>query len=58
MEKVVQNSITDVINRLHHIKGNDRFALLMEHMENLIFDDEDAEEILWVKNLVCEEEEK
>ena len=44
--------------RLHHIKGNDRFALLMEHMENLIFDDEDAEEILWVKNLVCEEEEK
>ena len=58
MEKVVQHSITDVINRLHHIKGNDRFALLMEHMENLIFDDEDAEEILWVKNLLCKEEEK
>ena len=58
MEKVVQNSITDVINQLHHVKGQDRFALLMEHMENLIFDDEDAEEILWVKNLVCEEEEK
>ena len=58
MPEVIQHSITDVINQLHHIKGNDRFALLMEHMENLIFDDEDAEEILWVKNLVCEEEEK
>ena len=58
MPEVIQHSITDVINQLHHIKGNDRFALLMEHMENLIFDDEDAEEILWVKNLLCKEEEK
>ena len=55
MPEVIQNSITDVINRLHHVQGEDRYALLMEHMESLIFDDE---EILWVKNLACEEEEK
>ena len=58
MPEVIQHSITDVINQLHHIKCNDRFALLMEHMENLIFDEEDEEEILWVKNLLCKEEEK
>ena len=41
MKEAVQNSITDVINRLHHLKGDDRCALLIEHMEWLIDDEEE-----------------
>ena len=41
MTDAVQNTITDVINRLHHLKGADRFHLLMEHMEWLCLDDEE-----------------
>jgi len=55
MPDTVQNTITDVINRLHHVQGGDRCALLLEHMESLIFDDE---EILWVEPQLIKEEEK
>ena len=30
MKDAVQISMTDVINRLHHLKGEDRFHLIME----------------------------
>ena len=55
MPDTIQSTITDVLNRLHHIKGGDRCALLLEHMENLIFEDE---EILWVEPTLIKEEDK
>ncbi len=58
MPDAIQITITDVINRLHHVKGEDRFSILMEHMETLIFADEDADEILWVEPQLIKEEEK
>ena len=42
MRDAVQITITDVINRLHHLKGDDRCALLIEHMEWLIDDEEEV----------------
>tara|TARA_B100001250_G_scaffold311351_1_gene273271 strand:- start:1304 stop:1474 length:171 start_codon:yes stop_codon:yes gene_type:complete len=56
MQDAIQITITDVINRLHHLKGHDRFHLLMEYMEWLCL--EDAEEILWVEPLAIKEEDK
>ena len=58
MPDAIQITITDVINRLHHVKGGDRMSILMEHMETLIFADEDADEILWVEPQLIKEEEK
>ena len=40
MADAVQITITDIINRLHHLKGEDRFHLLIEHMEWLCLEDE------------------
>ena len=37
----VQISMTDVINRLHHLKGEDRFHLIMEFMEWFCLEDEE-----------------
>ena len=41
MRDAVKITITDVINRLHHLNGDDRCALLIEHMEWLIDDEEE-----------------
>ena len=58
MPNAIQITVTDVINRLHHLKGDDRLALLLEHLENLIFE-EGEEEILWFEPLpLLKEEEK
>ena len=43
LQETIDSTTTDVINRLHHLKGCDRFALLIEHMETLIFDWDDLE---------------
>ena len=43
MKDAVQITMTDVINRLHHLKGEDRFHLLMEYMEWLCLEDEMAQ---------------
>ena len=54
MKDAVQISMTDVINRLHHLKGCDRFALLIEHMETLIFSWEDYE-VDWIEQIKLKE---
>ena len=41
MRDAVKITITDVINRLHHLKGMDRYYLMMEHFEWLIDDEEE-----------------
>jgi len=41
MRDAVKITITDVINRLHHLNGDDRCALLIEHMEWLVDDEEE-----------------
>ena len=41
MKDAVQISMTDVINRLHHLKGEDRFHLIMEFMEWFCLEDEE-----------------
>ena len=41
MKYSVQISMTDVINRLHHLKGEDRFHLIMEFMEWFCLEDEE-----------------
>ena len=55
MPDAIQITITDVINRLHHIQGHDRFHLLMEHMEWLCFEDA---ETTWVQTSPIKEEDK
>tara|TARA_Y100001963_G_C6447491_1_gene294289 strand:- start:210 stop:386 length:177 start_codon:yes stop_codon:yes gene_type:complete len=58
MPNAIQITVTDVINRLHHLKGDDRLSLLLEHLESLIFE-EGEEEILWFEPLpLLKEEEK
>ncbi len=54
-EKIVQKSITDVINRLHHVTGGDRQSLLMEWLEYLI---EEEIETTWVEELCTDDEKK
>ena len=46
MQDAVQITITDVINRLHHLRGMDRYYLLMEHFEWLIDDEEEIKSSL------------
>ena len=44
LQKSVENTTVDVLKRLGHIKADDRYALLMEHMETLIYE-WDAQEV-------------
>ena len=53
MPDAIQITLNDVINRLHHLKGKDRFHLLMEYMEWLCLEDE---EIAWVEPQPIKEE--
>ena len=55
MPDAIQITITDVINRLHHLKAHDRYALLIEHFEWLVLEDE---ETTWVKPPLIKEEDK
>ena len=32
LQETIEHTTTDVINRLHHLKGMDRYYLLMEHL--------------------------
>jgi len=43
LKSCVQSSMSDVINRLHHLEGEDRGALLFEWMEYLLLDWDDIE---------------
>ena len=54
MKDAVQISMTDVINRLHHLKGMNRYYLLMEHFETLIFNWEDYE-VDWIEQIKLKE---
>ena len=55
MPDAIQITLTDVINRLHHVKGEDRFHLIMEFMEWFCLEDE---EITWVQPRPIKEEER
>ena len=48
LKSCVQSSITDAINRLHHLEGDDRSALLFEWMEYLLFEWDEIE-VDWVE---------
>ena len=54
LQETIEHTTTDVINRLHHLKGCDRFALLIEHMETLIFSLEDYE-VDWIEQIKLKE---
>ena len=54
LQETIEHTTTDVINRLHHLKGCDRFALLIEHMETLIFDWDDLE-VDWIEQIKLKE---
>ena len=54
LQETIDRTTTDVINRLHHLKGCDRFALLIEHMETLIFDWDDLE-VDWIEQIKLKE---
>ena len=41
LQETIEHTTTDVINRLHHLKGEDRFHLLMEFMEWFCLEDEE-----------------
>ena len=43
IQKSVYSTVDDVIKRLRKVNGGDRYSLLMEHMESLIFDWEEQE---------------
>ena len=43
LKKSVDHTVTDVINRLKKIEGDDRCSLLFEHIETLITDWPDLE---------------
>tara|TARA_B100001094_G_scaffold326068_1_gene381541 strand:+ start:1035 stop:1226 length:192 start_codon:yes stop_codon:yes gene_type:complete len=43
----VDNTMTDIINRLHQVEGDDRCSLLLEHIETLTTDWEDLE-VSWL----------
>ena len=48
LKTCVDASVRGVFARMQHIAPNDRFALLMEHMEWIVNDLED-EELLWME---------
>ena len=54
LQETIEHTTTDVINRLHHLKGCDRFALLIEHMETLIYSWEDYE-VDWIEQIKVKE---
>ena len=54
LQETIDRTTTDVINRLHHLIGCDRFALLIEHMETLIFDWDDLE-VDWIEQVKLKE---
>ena len=54
LQETIEHTTTDVINRLHHLKGMDRYYLLMEHFETLIFNWDDYE-VDWVEQIKLKE---
>ena len=54
LQETIQHTTTDVINQLHHLKGMDRYYLLMEHFETLIFNWEDYE-VDWIEQIKLKE---
>tara|TARA_X000000368_G_C22513637_1_gene486065 strand:- start:361 stop:540 length:180 start_codon:yes stop_codon:yes gene_type:complete len=48
LKTLANDSVRYVFARMQHIAPNDRFALLMEHMEWIVNDLED-EEFLWME---------
>ena len=47
LEETINSSLGDVLEQMKGLKAEDRSALMFEHMENLVFDDE---EVLLVPN--------
>ena len=54
LQETIERTTTDVINQLHHLKGMDRYYLLMEHFETLIFNWEDYE-VDWIEQIKLKE---
>ena len=54
LERCVKSSVIDVINRMHKVQGEDRYAFLMEHLEWLCCDED---EVVWAHKIISEEEE-
>ena len=54
LQESIERTTTDVINRLHHLKGMDRYYLLMEHFETLIFNWDDYE-VDWIEQIKLKE---
>ena len=54
LKKTIDKTTTDVINRLHYLKGMDRYYLLMEHFETLIFNWEEYE-VDWIEKIKLKE---
>ena len=54
LQETIEHTTTDVINRLHYLKGMDRYYLLMEHFETLIFNWDDYE-VDWIEQIKLKE---
>ena len=54
LQETIQHTTTDVIIQLHHLKGMDRYYLLMEHFETLIFNWDDYE-VDWIEQIKVKE---
>ena len=52
LKTCVNDSVRHLFLRMQHIRPDDRFALLTEHMEWIV-NDWDEEEILWLEELNC-----
>ena len=50
LHQTINSSVVDVLERMKHIEGDDRYHVLMEWMEYLVSTDIDSEEILLVPN--------
>ena len=42
LHATIKSSVDDVLERMKSLDAQDRCALMLEHMENLAFDDEDV----------------
>ena len=50
LQKTINSSVVDVLERMKNIEGDDRYHVLMEWMEYLVSTDIDSEDILLVPN--------
>lgn len=53
-QECIDSALTDVINQLHHVKGDDRMNLLLEWVEFLTYEPGEIE-VQWMEYQKCPE---